>query len=109
MKQPIITIIAAIVFTLVGVQETAAQTQSAPILTVSNVTDTNALISWTAPTDTSTYTLKLFLHGSNNILEVSAEQKGRKDAWYSLDGIRLSEKPTQRGLYINNGKKVLIK
>ena len=31
------------------------------------------------------------------------------DAWYSLDGVRLSGKPTQRGLYINNGKKVVIK
>ncbi|MBR2154736.1 MAG: hypothetical protein IJ901_09005 [Bacteroidaceae bacterium] len=43
------------------------------------------------------------------ILEVSAELKDKKDAWYSLDGVRLSRKPTQRGLYINNGKKVIIK
>ena len=31
------------------------------------------------------------------------------DAWYSLDGRKLSGKPTQRGIYINNGKKVAIK
>ena len=31
------------------------------------------------------------------------------DAWYSLDGRRLSGKPTQRGIYINNGRKVVIK
>ena len=31
------------------------------------------------------------------------------DAWYSLDGRKLSGKPTQRGIYINNGKKVVIK
>ena len=30
------------------------------------------------------------------------------DAWYSLDGRRLSGKPTKSGLYINNGKKVLV-
>ncbi len=30
-------------------------------------------------------------------------------AWYSLDGRRLSGKPTQKGLYIHNGTKVLIK
>ena len=31
------------------------------------------------------------------------------DAWYSLDGRRLSGKPTQKGLYIHNGNKVLVK
>ena len=30
-------------------------------------------------------------------------------AWFSLDGRRLSGKPTQRGMYIVNGKKVVIK
>jgi len=31
------------------------------------------------------------------------------EAWYTLDGVRLSGKPTKKGLYINNGKKVAIK
>ena len=31
------------------------------------------------------------------------------DAWYSLDGRRLSGKPTQKGIYINHGNKVVIK
>ena len=31
------------------------------------------------------------------------------DAWYSLDGRKLDGKPTQRGIYINNGKKTIIK
>ena len=31
------------------------------------------------------------------------------DEWYSLDGRRLSGKPTTKGVYINNGKKVAIK
>ena len=31
------------------------------------------------------------------------------EAWYTLDGVRLSGKPTARGIYINNGKKVVIK
>ena len=30
-------------------------------------------------------------------------------AWYSLDGRKLSGKPTQRGMYINKGKKILVK
>ena len=29
--------------------------------------------------------------------------------WYTLDGRRLDGQPTQRGIYINNGKKVVIK
>jgi hypothetical protein len=31
------------------------------------------------------------------------------DGWYTLDGVRLSGKPVQSGIYINNGKKVSIK
>ena len=31
------------------------------------------------------------------------------DAWYSIDGRKLQGEPTQRGIYINNGKKVVIK
>ena len=30
-------------------------------------------------------------------------------AWYSLDGGKLDGKPTKKGLYINNGRKVVIK
>ena len=32
-----------------------------------------------------------------------------KDAWYTLDGRRLNSKPTTKGLYIQNGKKILIR
>ena len=31
------------------------------------------------------------------------------DGWYTLDGKRLSTQPTQKGIYVNNGKKVVIK
>ena len=31
------------------------------------------------------------------------------DAWYTLDGRKLSGKPTQKGIYVNSGKKVLVK
>ena len=47
---------------------------------------------------------------ATGILEISADSKEKKDdAWYSLDGVRLSGKPTQRGMYINKGNKVIIK
>jgi hypothetical protein len=31
------------------------------------------------------------------------------DAWYSLDGRRIVGKPSTKGVYINNGNKVIIK
>ena len=31
------------------------------------------------------------------------------DAWYDLSGRKLSGKPTKKGLYINNGRKIVIK
>ena len=31
------------------------------------------------------------------------------EGWYTLDGVRLDSKPTQKGVYINNGKKVIVK
>ena len=38
-----------------------------------------------------------------------ANYTNKTDAWYDLLGRRLSGKPTTRGIYINNGKKVVIK
>ena len=32
-----------------------------------------------------------------------------KDTWYSLDGRRIEGKPSAKGIYVNNGKKVIIK
>ncbi len=30
-------------------------------------------------------------------------------SWYSLDGRKLSGRPTQKGIYINSGRKIYIK
>ena len=32
-----------------------------------------------------------------------------KEGWYTLNGVKLQGVPTQKGIYINNGKKVVIK
>lgn len=40
--------------------------------------------------------------------EVKSE-KFDAGAWYSLDGRRLNGQPTQKGVYVNNGRKVVIK
>ena len=37
----------------------------------------------------------------------SGTAESRNDAWYTLDGRKLNGKPTQKGMYITNGKKVV--
>lgn len=56
-------------------------------------------IVWLAAGDTGTAT---------GIKEVKSEKYG-VEGWFSLDGRRLSGKPSQKGLYIHNGTKVVIK
>ena len=46
---------------------------------------------------------------ATGIINVSAETRNNADGWYSLDGRKLVGNPTQNGIYINNGKKVVIK
>ncbi|MBO4660956.1 MAG: hypothetical protein J5610_05815 [Prevotella sp.] len=41
--------------------------------------------------------------------ELSVKSEISADAWYTLDGRKLSGKPTQKGVYINNGFKVVVK
>jgi len=31
------------------------------------------------------------------------------DQWYTISGLKLQKKPTRKGLYIFNGKKVVVK
>lgn len=43
------------------------------------------------------------------IMEVIQPAANGTGDWYSLDGRKLSAKPTQKGVYIQNGKKIVIK
>jgi hypothetical protein len=70
------------------------------------------------PSTTGAHTFVLNIFDDENttgIIEAEANSSlftlhsSLKKDWYSLDGRRLSGKPTQRGIYINNGKKVVIK
>ena len=40
---------------------------------------------------------------------VNSEESATATNWYSIDGQKLSGKPTKRGVYIQNGKKVVVK
>jgi len=47
--------------------------------------------------------------GIRNLTPDPSPNGERSNYWYSLDGRRLSGKPTASGVYINNGRKVVIK
>ena len=53
-------------------------------------------------------TLKNFLTTSN-IEAITTRTQTSNDAWYTLDGRRLNSQPTAKGIYIHNGKKLLVK
>ncbi len=44
---------------------------------------------------------------TTEIIDVAADSS--LSEWHTLDGRRLGAKPTQRGIYINNGRKVIVK
>ncbi len=47
--------------------------------------------------------------GSTTSIHATGAVTTQRDGWYSLDGRRLSGKPSVKGVYINNGRKVVIK
>ena len=49
------------------------------------------------------------IDSSTGISNITVDNKANDDAWYSLNGMRLTEKPQQSGIYVHNGKKVVVK
>ena len=45
---------------------------------------------------------------ATNISEASQEKVQNND-WFSLDGRKLNGRPTEKGIYIRNGRKVIVK
>ena len=45
----------------------------------------------------------------SNATDKKHKEEIDNNAWYMLDGRRLKSKPTQKGIYIRNGKKIAIK
>ena len=79
-----------------------------------NVLPTEAYIQIPATSTVSEITFILEeLDGSttaiSNISADNATGKLNAEGWYTLNGVKLQSMPTQKGIYINNGKKVVIK
>lgn len=47
--------------------------------------------------------------GFRPIDNISSAKSKENDQWYSVDGRRLNAKPVTKGIYINNGRKVVMK
>ena len=52
--------------------------------------------------------IKLMMNESTGIEEISIEGINAQATWYTLDGRKLQDKPKTKGVYIQNGKKVII-
>ena len=52
-------------------------------------------------------TMQGFLSGPSGINQIVEGQQKSKD-YYTLDGRRMSSKPQAKGIYLNNGKKIII-
>ena len=47
--------------------------------------------------------------GTTGIQQIENGLNLEKNGWYTLDGRRLESAPTRKGLYINSGKKIIVK
>ena len=56
-------------------------------------------------------TMRVVIGGETTSLSPvpSPSREGSSQGWYTLDGRKLNGKPTKKGLYIHNGRKVVIK
>ena len=54
------------------------------------------------------YELKNFVSGSSSIATVNHDPITNNQTWFTLDGRRLSGKPSAKGVYIHNARKVVI-
>ena len=55
------------------------------------------------------YELKNFIDGNTALQGTMAEKKSNDNNWYSIEGRRLGEEPSKSGIYINQGKKKIVR
>ena len=55
------------------------------------------------------YELKNFNNGSSGMQGIVTEKKSNDNNWYSIEGRRLGGEPSKSGIYINQGKKKIVR
>ena len=78
---------------------------------VSDITSSSASIGWEKADAIRAFVLNFGSKGQTGLSAPLSDGKAAAaDAlWYSLDGRRLNGRPTQGGVYLNNGRKVVIR
>ena len=63
------------------------------------------------PTPAPARSLAIVKGETTGIIQLANDEvkEGFNDVWYSIEGQKLSKKPTRRGLYIQSGKKIIVK
>ena len=66
---------------------------------------------WRAAANARVFVEDLDENGATVIKEISAQTMSEiaTDGWYTLNGMKLQSVPTEKGVYIHNGKKVVLK
>ena len=55
------------------------------------------------------YELKNFNNGGSGLQTIMTERGSEDNTWYSIDGRRLGNEPSKSGIYINHGKKKIVR
>ena len=67
-------------------------------------------VNYTYTTKTARYTLKVTEDPTGiHVVRTNDADDDGSDAWYTLSGQRLSTKPHKQGVYVRNGRKVMVK
>ena len=64
---------------------------------------------YTYTTKTARYALKVTLDPATSINVVSTDDADNSGDWYTLGGQRLNAKPNKQGVYVRDGRKVVVK
>ena len=71
-----------------------------------------AYLKMASDTENARIFIEDFENGTTAIKELGVDGTAKAynvDGWYTLNGVKLQGAPTEKGIYINNGKKVVIK
>ena len=95
-----------------GIQATADKLSNGTTTAALNNNRTGDEALWVQDPNTNQPMLKIFVQGNGISTGIDSGQRskgiGQRDGWYTIDGRKLSGKPTRKGIYINNSQKTVV-
>lgn len=95
-----------------GIQATADDLSNGTTTAALNNNRTGDEALWVQDPNTNQPMLKIFVQGNGISTGIDSGQRskgiGQRDGWYTIDGRKLSGKPTRKGIYINNSQKTVV-